>query len=126
MSLSPIDHTQRRNSEEKLNFRCFSSWGPESAYYLGLIWADGTLSTPRKGSKRVVLVSTDKELIDGWVGFTGSPNPAFTKEKHGPRLQSTDSVAFVIIFARIEKPTLASCKRRNVVLAHLLTNQEYH
>lgn len=42
----------------------FDTWTPESAYILGLLMADGTLTTNPKGSRYVELVSTDKSLIN--------------------------------------------------------------
>ncbi|MBI4125330.1 MAG: hypothetical protein HY609_06415 [Deltaproteobacteria bacterium] len=42
----------------------FDSWTPESAYILGLLMADGTLTTNPRGSRYVEFLSTDRELVD--------------------------------------------------------------
>lgn len=41
----------------------FDKWTPENAYTLGLLVADGTVTTNPRGSAYVEFVSTDKELI---------------------------------------------------------------
>ncbi|OGQ04866.1 MAG: hypothetical protein A3F82_10190 [Deltaproteobacteria bacterium RIFCSPLOWO2_12_FULL_44_12] len=42
----------------------FDSWSPESAYILGLLMSDGTLTTNPRGSQYVEFLSTDRELVD--------------------------------------------------------------
>ncbi len=42
----------------------FDSWTSESAYILGLLMADGTLTTNPRGSQYVEFLSTDKELVN--------------------------------------------------------------
>lgn len=47
----------------KINEEFFSELTPESAYVLGYIWADGTLTVSR-GEERVFLSSRDKQIIE--------------------------------------------------------------
>lgn len=46
-----------------INEAFFDTWTEESAYILGYIWADGTL-TMNKGSLHVSITSNDKEILE--------------------------------------------------------------
>lgn len=58
--------------QKRVNEQFFDSWSPESAYLLGLLYSDGTITTNPRGSQYIEFVSTDKELIYNFRFFLGS------------------------------------------------------
>ena len=45
-------------------------WSPEAAWALGVVYGDGYVD-PRKGRRRVVVVSQDRDLLEKWVAWLG-------------------------------------------------------
>ena len=64
-----------------VNEKCFDIWTPESAYLLGLLMADGTLTTNPRGSRYVEFVSTDRELVDCFRSFMKSNHKISLKKR---------------------------------------------
>ncbi|MDP2599109.1 MAG: LAGLIDADG family homing endonuclease [Deltaproteobacteria bacterium] len=59
----------------------FDIWTPESAYILGLLMADGTLTTNPRGSRYVEFLSTDRELVDLFRALLNSNHKISLKKR---------------------------------------------
>jgi len=75
----------------------------ETAYWAGLLMADGCVKRSGNSNTRYVveLTSIDKELVEGWKKFTGSGRPIYTKaaSQHpfGDRMYQCQAIHGLII-----------------------------
>jgi hypothetical protein len=68
---------QRRNAEANLHLDAFDEWTPDMAYALGLIFSDGNITKPKKGSWHIQFLSTDEEQARWFHTFVGNPNKLY-------------------------------------------------
>jgi hypothetical protein len=88
---------KRRATETQLRLDAFDEWTPDMAYALGLIFSDGNITKPAKGSWRIQFVSTDEEQARWFHNFVGNPNKIIRKtpkqrEVCGTKLRKTPKV----------------------------------
>jgi len=95
---------QRRNAERPLRLDAFDKWTPDMAYALGLVFSDGNITKPKRGSWRIQFVSTDEAQARWFHAFVGNPNKVIAKgpkqrEVCGVKLKKEPKIQYVSVTA---------------------------
>lgn len=94
---------------KQINEAFFDNWTEQSAYVLGYIWADGTL-TKTKGYRRVQISSNDRQIIEDIHNAMESTYSITETNYEGERTRCIISFGSPKLIARLEELGLTERK----------------